>query len=162
MAHNKVVYNGETLIDLTGDTVTDASHIMSGYIGHLADGTKVTGTGSGGSNKNVQYYMGAEYIRTTSYTGTGVEITVTKDGTYTVSWMAWRSASSGTFGTHGTQLYINGRAYGSAYTTWTHNYGQCNTISGVELSVGDVVEVYARARSTSYYTHAGNLIIEEE
>lgn len=159
MAHNKVVYNGETLIDLTGDTVTDASHIMSGYIGHLADGTKVTGTGSGGSNKNVQYYMGAEYIRTTSYTGTGVEITVTKDGTYTVSWMAWRSTSSGTFGT---QLYINGRAYGSAYTTWTHNYGQCNTISGVELSVGDVVEVYARARSTSYYTHAGNLIIGEE
>lgn len=159
MAHNKVVYNGETLIDLTGDTVTDASHIMSGYIGHLADGTKVTGTGSGGSNKNVQYYMGTEYIRTTSYTGTGVEITVTKDGTYTVSWMAWRSASSGT---SGTQLHINGRAYGSAYTTWTHNYGQCNTISGVELSVGDVVEVYARARSTSHYTHAGNLIIEEE
>lgn len=50
MAINKVIYAGSTLIDLTGDTVTDPSHIMSGYIGHLADGTKVTGTGQGGAD----------------------------------------------------------------------------------------------------------------
>lgn len=46
---NKVALsNGTTLIDLSQDTVTDASHIMSGYVGHLADGTQVTGTGQGG------------------------------------------------------------------------------------------------------------------
>ncbi len=46
---NKVVTSGgTTLIDLTGDTVTDASHIMQGYVGHLADGSQVTGTGQGG------------------------------------------------------------------------------------------------------------------
>lgn len=46
---NKVVTsNGATLIDLTGDTVTSAAHIMQGYVGHLADGSQVTGTGSGG------------------------------------------------------------------------------------------------------------------
>lgn len=44
---NKVVYGNRTLIDLTGDTVTSASHIVSGYVGHLADGTQVTGTGGG-------------------------------------------------------------------------------------------------------------------
>lgn len=45
MAVNKVVRGSETLIDLTGDTVTLASHIMAGYVGHLANGTQVTGTG---------------------------------------------------------------------------------------------------------------------
>lgn len=48
MANNKVVLsNGTTLIDLSTDTVTSAEHIMAGYVGHLADGTVVTGTGSG-------------------------------------------------------------------------------------------------------------------
>lgn len=51
MAVNKVVQsNGETVIDLTGDTVTLPEHIMSGLIGHLADGRQVTGTGQGGSS----------------------------------------------------------------------------------------------------------------
>lgn len=54
MAKNKVVYNGETLIDLSGDTVTSAAHIMAGYVGHLADGTQVTGTGSGGGSVNIE------------------------------------------------------------------------------------------------------------
>lgn len=48
MAISKVVYGGNTLIDLSQDTVTSAEHIMSGYVGHLADGTQVTGTGQGG------------------------------------------------------------------------------------------------------------------
>lgn len=42
---NKVTLsNGTTLIDLTSDTVTSAAHIVSGRIGHLADGRQVTGT----------------------------------------------------------------------------------------------------------------------
>lgn len=46
---NKVVTSsGTTLIDLTGDTVTSSDHIMQGYVGHLADGSQVTGTGQGG------------------------------------------------------------------------------------------------------------------
>lgn len=51
MAVNKVVQsNGATLIDLTGDTVTLPEHIMQGFIGHLANGTQVTGTGQSGSS----------------------------------------------------------------------------------------------------------------
>ena len=48
MAINKVIYGNTTLLDLSGDTVSDASHIVSGYKGHLRDGTQVTGTASGG------------------------------------------------------------------------------------------------------------------
>lgn len=48
---NKVVKSdGTTLLDLSQDTVTLASHIMAGYVGHLADGSQVTGTGQGGSS----------------------------------------------------------------------------------------------------------------
>jgi len=47
MAVNKVVRSdGTALIDLTSDTVTSANHIMEGYVGHLADGTSVEGTGT--------------------------------------------------------------------------------------------------------------------
>ena len=46
---NKVVKSdGTTLLDLSQDTVTLASHIMAGYVGHLANGEQVTGTGQGG------------------------------------------------------------------------------------------------------------------
>lgn len=46
---NKVALaDGTVLIDLTGDTVTSSDHIMQGYVGHLADGSQVTGTGQGG------------------------------------------------------------------------------------------------------------------
>jgi len=56
MAVSKVVLSdGRTLIDLSEDTVTNASHIMSGYVGHLADGSKVTGTGQGGGSAQSIY-----------------------------------------------------------------------------------------------------------
>lgn len=47
--YNKVTANGTILIDLSQDTVASASHIRSGYVGHLNDGTTVTGSYSGSS-----------------------------------------------------------------------------------------------------------------
>ena len=43
MAVNKVIYDGNTLIDLTGDTATE-DMVMSGATFHLANGTIGTGT----------------------------------------------------------------------------------------------------------------------
>lgn len=62
MAISKIVLNGVTQIDLTQDTVANASHIMNGYVGHLVDGTQVTGTGQG--------------------SGTLISKTITLNGTY--------------------------------------------------------------------------------
>ena len=42
MATNKVVYSGRTLIDLTGDTVTEET-LLRGYTAHRADGTQIVG-----------------------------------------------------------------------------------------------------------------------
>lgn len=43
MAINKIIYGGETLIDLMSDTV-DAAHLLSGYKAHDRSGTQITGT----------------------------------------------------------------------------------------------------------------------
>lgn len=43
MAISKVVYGGNTLIDLTADTVT-ADKVLTGVKAHGADGEQITGT----------------------------------------------------------------------------------------------------------------------
>ena len=112
----------------------------------------------GGDAKNVQCYMGMVSVKTTSYSATGVSLTVEKTGTYKVSWMGCRNTNSGT---SGSQLYIDGSAYGSAQTGFTNTYGQSVTLSNVPLTAGQTIEVRARARSTSYYMMVGNLCIEQ-
>lgn len=42
MAINKVVYNNETLIDLTNDTVT-TNDLIKGVVAHDKSGTKING-----------------------------------------------------------------------------------------------------------------------
>lgn len=44
MAINKVVYDGTTLIDLSGDSLADASNLVSGETAHDRTGTQITGT----------------------------------------------------------------------------------------------------------------------
>lgn len=43
MGCNKVVVNGQTLVDLTADTV-DAAHLVEGYTAHSKTGEGVTGS----------------------------------------------------------------------------------------------------------------------
>lgn len=107
---------------------------------------------------NVQGYHGTGSVTSTTYTATGVKLTVAKTGKYKVSWFGVRNTNSGT---SGSQLYIGSTAYGSAQTTFTSTYAQSVVLSNVSLTAGQVVEVRARARSTSYQMIVGNLIIEQ-
>lgn len=43
MGYSKVIFGGETLIDLTSDTVT-AENLLKGFTAHGKDGEKITGT----------------------------------------------------------------------------------------------------------------------
>lgn len=147
---------------LTGaQTIKGDANLVAGNIKKDVTIFGVTGTyeASGGSNAmNIQAYHGMHVIKVASYTATNVKLTVAKTGTYKVSWMGFRNTNSGT---NGSQLYINGTAYGTAVTTFTNTYGQSVVLTGVSLNQGDEVVVRARARSTSYYMGVGNLVIEQ-
>lgn len=76
MAISKVVYGGNTLIDLTADTVK-AEHLLKDYTAHGADGEKITGTCTYDSNTQDANASDAEilygktaYVKGTKKTGT--------------------------------------------------------------------------------------------
>lgn len=158
MAINKVQYGNNTLIDLSQDTVSSAADIVSGKVGHLRDGTRVTGTGGGGSSKNIQVNSGSASVHTNGYTSTGITLTVAKTGTYKVTWTAWRSSSSGTMGTN----LHRGSSSGTNQQTWTNTYGQHITLNNQSYTSGDVLTLYATAGSTSRYCWVAGLTIEEQ
>ena len=96
MAISKVIYGGETLIDLTADTVT-AEKVLKGYTTHGANGEVITGTCDYDANTQDATAADAEilsgkiaYVKGTKKTGTmknngAVTGTIsTKEGTYTV------------------------------------------------------------------------------
>lgn len=90
MANNKVqLSDGTVVIDLTSDTVTSASHIKSGLIGHLADGTTVTGTLIEKDVKSVTYNLsgGSTASISTSevVTGQGFSVKLTAPTGYALS-----------------------------------------------------------------------------
>ena len=76
MAISKVVYGGNTLIDLTADTIV-ASKLLSGYTAHGADGEPINGACDYDSNTQDATASDAEilkgktaYVKSTKKTGT--------------------------------------------------------------------------------------------
>ena len=101
----------------------------------------------------------AKITNKTTLTDTGITLTVSQAGSYTVYWSAFRN--DGTTGyTWGTQLYINGTAYGTESTSWAKTNNQSIRITGVRLRSGDSLSVYGRTRSgSSYFLCCSNLVI---
>jgi len=96
MAINKVIYGGETLIDLTGDTV-DAAHLLLNYTAHDKSGAVIVGANTFDSDTSEDTAAVAEILagktahaRGAALTGTmpnngAVSGTIsTKAGQYTV------------------------------------------------------------------------------
>ena len=73
MAINKVVYNGGTLIDLTGDTVT-ANTLMQGYTAHDKTGAIIIGTATGGSEQGTVWQDGEGYVHLDDESGISLQI----------------------------------------------------------------------------------------
>ena len=96
MAINKVIYGGNVLIDLTGDTITP-DKLAEGVKAHDASGAQITGTNTFDADTQDATAGAAEiltgktaYVRGSKITGTmknngGVTGTIsTKAGTYTI------------------------------------------------------------------------------
>ena len=110
-----------------------------------------------GGGKNVQMSIARFETSASAYTNTGLTLTVSKTGTYKCHWSMDRNTTSGT---NGSRLYKGTTAQGTSHTTFTHNGATCTET--LSLNANDVLNVYARARNTSYFCGVSNLIIEEQ
>ena len=145
--------------DVTPTTATD-SDVASGKIYFKSDGSQSTGTnsGGGGSSKAVYTYQGFASRKANSYGATSASVTVTKAGTYNISYVAIRGSSSGTMGTN---LHI-GSTEGTNNTTWNEgSYGQYVSLTNQTISANTSVTVYATSGSNSRYIYVGQLIVQE-
>ena len=150
-----------TFTDVT-DTTAAAADVATGKYFYTASGVRTQGTnsGGGGESKNTQVVQGTTRTTSSTLTAIGAEMTVSKTGTYNVYWSGVRTTTSGSY-TYGTQLYIDGTAYGTQNTTWS-NHVQNNHLSNVSLTANQKIRVYGRnSRGSSYYIYAPTLVIVE-
>ena len=189
MAIAKIILNGVTQVDLTGDTVTSAT-LYSPYTAHGADGEPLVGSAipstlitktittngtfnassdnaDGYSSVTVNVSGGASL---NTQVASGVDRVATTTYTTVVGQsitvaatgtydVHWTGYRSSTSGTNGSCLYIGNSAHSSGNQTTFTNNGQYVHLTGVTLTKNDVVTVRARARGTSYYMYVGNLTI---
>ncbi|MBR2555751.1 MAG: hypothetical protein IKE94_12890 [Aeriscardovia sp.] len=144
------------------DTTAAAADVASGKYFYTAAGVRTQGTnsGGGGDSKNAQVVQGTTRTTSSTLTAIGAEMTVSKTGTYDIYWSGVRTSTSGSY-TFGTQLYIDGTAYGTQNTTWS-NHVQNNHLSNVSLTQGQKIRVRGRnSRGSSYYLYAPTLAIIE-
>ena len=114
------------------------------------------------ANVNVPSSVSAMNVQTAQSTtrqnntalGSIISLTCSKAGTYDVYWTCARSSTSGTWGS---QLYINGTAYGTENATF-NNHVQNNHLTGVTIPANATVAIYGRSRS-GYYIYVPQLTI---
>ena len=146
---NKVVINGVTKIDLTGDTITE-SNLASGVTAHDASGAPITGTNTYDSDTSEDTAVVAEILsgktahaRGTLLTGTmpnrgGVTGTIsTKAGTYSIP-QGYHDGSG--------SVAISSTEQAKIIST---NIRQGITILGVEGSMSGTEDVTAETRSVT-------------
>ena len=135
MAVNKVVVNGEAIIDLSADTVT-ANKLAKGYTAHDKTGTQITGTmESGGSGVETHHITSKSDVISTTKTGT---VSVWGYGFYSAS-----TYSKTTYSFVG-DGYYTGSYYGTpTKTSATFSIGSDGRLTGLpnNLSSCDLLVV---------------------
>ena len=113
---------------------------------------------SGGSSKNAQAVTSTTRVTSTSLTACSGTITVAKTGTYDVYWSTHRTSTSGTWSS---RLYVNNTASGTEQTSGWSNHVQPIHLTGVSLTAGQTIRVYAKSRGSNYYAYVPLLTIIE-
>jgi len=132
MGVNRVDYGGDTLIDLTEDTVT-AETLLSGYTAHGADGELVTGTAEAGGGIKVTTKSLTSNATSIAFTGLPAQpkafmliatTQITLATTYYVTAVSFGGAT--TYGTYVRKGSGSSSAYhyaSSSYFSWTYEDG---------------------------------------
>ena len=149
----------------TGVTVT-ASELESGNLAITQNGNDISVEGyktvsvdvSGGTSKNAQAVTSTTRVTSTSLTACSGTITVAKTGTYDVYWSTHRTSTSGTWSS---RLYVNNTANGTEQTSGWSNHVQPVHLTGVSLTAGQTIRVYAKSRGSNYYAYVPLLTIIE-
>lgn len=152
----------------TGTAVTvTAAELESGTKSITANGTNIDVIGYSAvdvavptsTSKAIYTYKGLVSRKVNGWGATSASVTVTKAGTYTISYVAVRGSSSGTMGTN---LHV-GSASGEDNVTWNNGvYGQYAEQTGVTIAANTTVTIYATSGSNSRTIYVGQLIVEEE
>lgn len=152
----------------TGTAVTvTAAELDSGTKSITANGTNIDVVGYSAvdvavptsTSKAIYTYEGLASRTANSYGATSASVTVTKAGTYTISYVAIRGSSSGTMGTN----LHKGSSSGSNNTTWNNGtYGQYVKMTGQTIAANTAVTIYATSGNNSRTIYVGQLIVEEE
>ena len=150
-------YDGLSKVNVAAVTSAIDSNIQAGNIRKGVTILGVNGDYEGASDV-IQAALEYKQRGSTSIGATGLKLTVKQTGTYTISWVAARSSSSGTYST---RVYVNGSSKGTEHTSWTSTYFQQVVENNISLTAGQTVEVYARSGSSSRYTLVGNLVIQK-
>ena len=124
MAINKVVYDGNTLIDLTGDTVTTAD-VLDGVSFHLSDGYQLTGTMpdrgaitlelSAGQSFSIPYgyHNGGGVISASASGGSSPQTGTMKSGTTTSRTVTISGLTQGSYYAFAVSCIFNPSSYSS-------------------------------------------------
>ena len=157
---NKVIYGGNTLIDLTGDTVT-ADKILASYTAHAASGAPITGSCTYDADTSDATATVAEILATkTAY----------KNGSKLTGTMPNRGAVTGTITTK-TQTYTiqNGYHDGSGTVSISsteqakiiaENIREGVEILGVTGTMSGQEDVHAQSRTVTPSTTAQTITPE--
>lgn len=118
--------------------------------------------GVSGNIKNIQCDPTFGQVKATAYTTTGLpSITVAKTGTYNCYWVHYAQASSTTYYLSRIQVGSTTKSGNIAAPIYSTTSDWIASATNVALNAGDVLQVAARSRGTSYYTNAGMLVIVE-
>lgn len=146
---NKVIYNGQTLIDLTADTVA-ANKLLSGYTAHDASGAPITGTCPYNADTTDANVSASEILETkTAYGAAGTKITGTMPNNggndVTVTGASGTSIPAGYYDGSGKAILDST----SATNLIAANIRENVTILGVTGSMSGSENVHAQAKTVT-------------